>query len=154
MKVNCKALEPWQGSHGETHHARAEPWGRCGARPGWSVWVRGGTGSSRGHFSPDASDIAPGGAALSPPTEMLPPIPLICPRWLRRHLSVITAVFGKGGPAVLESNRIWRCLRAELVPQGSSQHCSFPSASPCHSQGASCAKSWCPGASTATFLEF
>lgn len=35
VKVNCKALEPWQGSHTKTHHARAEPADRYGSCPGW-----------------------------------------------------------------------------------------------------------------------
>lgn len=51
MKVNCEALEAWQGSHGETRHAGAEPWGGRGARPGRSVRAREGPAPPRGHFS-------------------------------------------------------------------------------------------------------
>ena len=35
MKVNCEALEPWQGSHAETRPARAEPSDRSRSCPGW-----------------------------------------------------------------------------------------------------------------------
>lgn len=78
VKVNCEALEPWQGSRAETRHARAEPSDRYRSCPGW-LWGslrsrRGGTGTSGGHFSPDLLDVpggderSPGDAGLSPPT--------------------------------------------------------------------------------------
>lgn len=78
MKVNCEALEPWQGSRAETRPARDEPSDRYGACLGWLLprRPRGGTGTSTGHFFPGILDI-PGGdewslgdAGLFPPTSV------------------------------------------------------------------------------------